>query len=412
MLGFSGLAQFMSAPGQSYSVAAIKDPMRAGLGLSETDYSLAYGFATVVSACLLPVFGRLCDRFGARVLIPAIATGLGAACMLMSTTQSLTGLYIGFTFVRSLGQGALSLVAAWLVGEWFLRRRGMATAIAGIGGGLSVMTVPLINDWCIRSYSWQTAWMMLAVAVWATLIVPTWLFVRDRPEDLGLHPDGVEPAEFPADATAQHNECREVTPTTESWTVSEVVRNPTFWKLLCVPATSGLVGTGLIFHAVELLGSHGLSSTTALGMISLQAVFSTALTFPAGWATDRWASRYLLLIAMTSLAISIVLLQTMPAAWLVVVYALLLGVHSSIMRSTANVVWINYYGRENQGAVRGVAWSAMILSAAIGPLPLAVSIDHFGSYAPALWLFLALPIGAAIVVSPARPPQRGSRPTS
>jgi sugar phosphate permease len=412
MLGFSGLAQFMSAPGQSYSVAAIKDPMRAGLGLSETDYSLAYGFATVVSACLLPVFGRLCDRFGARVLIPAIATGLGAACMLMSTTQSLTGLYIGFTFVRSLGQGALSLVAAWLVGEWFLRRRGMATAIAGIGGGLSVMTVPLLNDWCIRSYSWQTAWMMLAVAVWATLIVPTWLFVRDRPEDLGLHPDGVEPAEFPADATAQHNENREVTPTTESWTVSEVVRNLTFWKLLCVPATSGLVGTGLIFHAVELLGSHGLSSTTALGMISLQAVFSTALTFPAGWATDRWASRYLLLMAMASLAISIVLLQTMPAAWLVVVYALLLGVHSSIMRSTANVVWINYYGRENQGAVRGVAWSAMILSAAIGPLPLAISIDHFGSYAPALWLFLALPIGAAIAVSTARPPRRSSSPTS
>ena len=379
-----------------------------GLGLSETDYSLAYGFATVVSGCLLPVFGRLCDRFGARVMIPLIAAGLGAACLLMSTTQSLTGLYVGFTFVRSLGQGALSLVSAWLVGEWFLRRRGFATALAGIGGGLSVMTVPLINVWFVQSYNWQTAWVVLAVAVWVSLVIPAAIFVRDRPEDLGLHPDGVEPAKFPKNVPELDSNYREANPTTESWTVYEVVRNLTFWKLLCVPATSGLVGTGLVFHAVELLGQHGLSSTAALGTISLQAVFSTVLTFPAGWATDRWASRYLLLMAMTSLAIAIVLLQTMPATWLVVVYALLLGIHGSIMRSTANVVWINYYGRENQGAVRGAAWSAMILSAAVGPLPLAISTDQFGSYTPALWLFLACPIAAAIAVSTARPPKRDS----
>ncbi|MDP6718529.1 MAG: hypothetical protein QGF59_07775, partial [Pirellulaceae bacterium] len=66
MLGISAAAQFMSAPGQSYSVAAFKDPMQAGLGISETNYSLAYGFATVISGLSLPYVGRLIDRLGAR----------------------------------------------------------------------------------------------------------------------------------------------------------------------------------------------------------------------------------------------------------------------------------------------------------------------------------------------------------
>ena len=66
MLGIAAAAQFMSAPGQSYSVAAFKEPMRSSLGVSETGYSLAYATATIVSGLLLPLVGRLIDRHGAR----------------------------------------------------------------------------------------------------------------------------------------------------------------------------------------------------------------------------------------------------------------------------------------------------------------------------------------------------------
>ena len=163
MVGVAAAGQYLSAPGQSYSVAAFKDPMRLDLGLSETDYSLAYGFATVLSACLLPVVGRLVDRFGARIMLPVIAAGLGCGCFLMSAVDSLGSLYLGFSMVRCLGQGALSLASVWLVGEWFERRRGMATAVAGLGGGLSVMTVPLINNWLIMHYGWESAWSVLAL---------------------------------------------------------------------------------------------------------------------------------------------------------------------------------------------------------------------------------------------------------
>ncbi|MCA9019462.1 MAG: hypothetical protein KDA74_04930, partial [Planctomycetaceae bacterium] len=74
-------------------------------------------------------------------------------------------------------------------------------------------------------------------------------------------------------------------------------------------------------------------------------------------------------------------------------------------RSTATVVWINYYGRMNQGAVRGVAWSMMILASALGPLPVAMSIDYFGSYNPVLYLFMTIPLISAAAVWSAHPPK-------
>lgn len=410
ILGVAALAQFLSAPGQSFSVAVFKDPMRATLGLTETQYSLAYGFATLVSACLLPFVGRLLDYWGARIILPIIAVGLTLACFFMSQIHTLTGLYIGFSLVRSLGQGALTLISVWMVGEWFEKKRGRATALAGFGSAFSVMTVPLINSWLITHYGWQTGWVFHAVTVAVCLILPGIFIVRNRPEDLGLHPDGIDPAQEPLPdpdekTTGKKPKRPLITATIESWTVRQVLRDPTFWKLLSVITTHALVGTGLVFHQIALLGSHGVPVNWAIRMMSFQAICATVLMFPAGWVTDRLPSRYILCFSMLCLSVANLIVLTMPAIWMVVVYTFLLGMTGSIFRSTATVVWINYYGRMNQGAVRGVAWSMMILASALGPLPVAMSIDYFGSYNPVLCLFTAMPLVAAAAVWSAHPPQ-------
>ena len=80
MLGIAALTVFMSAPGQSFSVAAFVDPMLSELGIDRTGYSFSYMVATLIGGCLLPLIGRQVDRFGARKILPVVATGLAAAC--------------------------------------------------------------------------------------------------------------------------------------------------------------------------------------------------------------------------------------------------------------------------------------------------------------------------------------------
>ena len=400
MLGVAAMAQFLSAPGQSYSVAAFKDPMRDSLGISESNYALAYGFATIISGLLLPWVGRWIDRVGARRVLPLISLLLGAGCIAMSQVTNLAGLYLTFSWVRSLGQGALSLISAWLVGEWFALRRGFATAIAGLGGSISVMCFPLLNAFLIRELGWEQAWVVLGVMVWGMLMIPSAILVRNRPEDLGWQPDGIErdPVEQAEEASRE-----------PEWNVLDVMRDTTFWKLLSVPATSGMVGTGLVFHQVALLGSRGVSREWALGLMSVQAIIATLAALGAGWLTDRVQNRYLLAWAMLLLAGSILIIIVMPVAWPAIVYALLLGLHGSILRSTGSVVWMTYYGRHNQGAIRGVAMSVMIFGAAVGPLPLALAKDVYDDYQSALYGFLAVPLLAAYLVSTAPDPGKSPR---
>ena len=397
MLGIAALANYMSAPGQSHSVAAFKEPMRESLGITETNYSLAYGIGTLISGLLLPITGRLLDRFGARRVLPVVGLLLGAGCLMMSQATNLQGVIIGFSLIRILGQGALCLAAMWLVGEWFEQRRGFATAIAGLGGSISVMCFPLINGYLISHYNWQTAWAVLGIGVWVTVTVPSLLLVRDRPEELGLSPDGFDsqPARSkPAPSSETTNSS-----VLEGWETRDVLRDVNFWKLLSIPVTSGLVGTGLVFHQVSLLGSHDVSVHWALGLLSLQALMSTLAALGSGWLADRWECRYLLCVAMVFLALAVALVIALPWFYLVILYAVLLGLHGSVLRSAGMIVWMTYYGRRNQGTIRGCAVAMMIFGAALGPLPLALSIDYFGSYSPALYIFLIMPITAAVLTA-------------
>ena len=206
------------------------------------------------------------------------------------------------------------MAGTWIAGEWFLRKRGFATSLSGLGSAASVMTFPLINGWLIGTYGWQTAWLLLGLFCAGVLVLPSAILLRDRPEDMGLQPDGFTldkaclqdtQAEKPIDPTIQ---------SADSWQVGEVIWNLTFWRLLSVSATAGMVGTGLVFHQVSLMGSRGVGEKFALGLISLQAGVATVAALAAGWLSDRVQSQRLLVVAMVLLALSVTLLIVMPNA--------------------------------------------------------------------------------------------------
>ncbi len=411
MLGIAAAATFMSAPGQSFSVAAFVDPMLADLKLQRTNYSVAYMVATLIGGCALPFVGRLVDRLGARKVLPVVTLGLGTACAWMSQLTGEFGLYVGFTMIRCLGQGSLTLIANWIVGEWFHTYRGRAAGICGVGGTLSVLIVPQLNSLLINSYGWREAWMMLGASVVVCLVLPAIVFLRDRPEALGLLPDW----EFPKIKTVAATELPEETARLaavellnkeQSFTVSEALRCSAFWKVASVVATVSLVGTGLIFHQVSILADVGVSREMAITCLGVQACAATFSTLLAGYLIDRMEARYVLACSMLLEICALLLLLFLPSPGWAFVYSALLGLHGGIIRSAGSMVWINYFGRRFQGSIQGISMSLMVLAAAFGPVPVALSVDYTGNYRAALMLFLALPTIAGIAVLSAAPPKK------
>jgi len=408
MIGFSAAAQFMSAPGQSFSVSAFKKPMQDSLGISETNLSFAYGVATIISGLAIPWTGRQIDKYGARVVLPVAAGSLAAACCIMSFVANLPLLYVGFTLIRCLGQGAMWLVGTWIVGEWFLKKRGFATALSGLGSSLSVMLFPVLNLYLIKRLGWQTTWQVLGLIVAVSVVLPSILFLRDRPEDMGLLPDGAEPDGLDSDALSSNESqtSKTVSPTEESWTLREVLTNSTFWKLLSVGICAGMIGTGLVFHQETIFAERGVSKDLAMWSISLQAFIGTIAALWAGSLTDRYPAERLLAIAMLMFGLSIFLLYYLPHWTFLFPFVILNGLNGAIQRTAGTVVWVNYYGRENQGVIRGAAMSAMILAAAIGPLPLAMANDYWGTYDPVLFAYALIPLASMLLVFTAKRPSR------
>ncbi|MEM6330562.1 MAG: MFS transporter [Planctomycetota bacterium] len=434
MVAVAAGAFFVSAPGQSYSVAAFKGPMRDALGLSETTFASAYTLATLVSGMLLPVVGGLLDRHGASRLLPVLTVLLGAACCGMAGIGGLATLCVGLCCVRSLGQGAMTLSGNWLVAEWFDRRRATATAIAGLGGGLSVLCMPVLNEQIISAAGWRAAWVVLAAGVWLLMLAPSLLAVIDRPEERGLLPDGQSPGEaaagksvadapsvaedlMPGAATSPPTAVPlakktegpgSKAPSSAAMRISGVLLRPTFWLLLAPVAATGMIVTGLVFHCVSLLGQRGLSSSAALALVSAQAVVTLALTPAAGWVTDRVGPQPVLVAAMACLAAGPLLLLAAQQRLALALYVAVLGAAESVSRTAGVTVWLDYYGRRGQGVVRGWAMAGVIFGAAIGPLPLAVAYDATGGYTPALVAFAAVAAAAGVAVAAAPPVSKAS----
>ena len=191
ILIITGLGMFISGPGQTYSISIFMEPMRKTLGLSLSEIASFYTFGSLTAATLMIIVGKLFDIYGGRILMPSITLLFGLACLWMSQVSNSYEIYIGFTMLRALGQGALTLVSTSLVAIWFIQYRGRANAFNSLGSALSQAIFPLLIFYLITNLNWQNTWIILCFIIWGGLLLPAIFIIRRSPESIGLLPDGL-----------------------------------------------------------------------------------------------------------------------------------------------------------------------------------------------------------------------------
>ena len=196
ILAVATVGLFASGPGQSHIFSVFIGPIGEDLGVSATAIALAYMIATLVAATGLPFMGRLIDRFGPRRVVLVVAALLGPACIGFGAVSGLLWLALAFAALRYLGQGSLMLNCSNLVAQWFERRRGFAFSLMALGFSASMAVHPPLAQWLIDTVGWRQAWVWLGVITWALMLPLIVVFVQNKPEDLGLSPDGAAPDDY------------------------------------------------------------------------------------------------------------------------------------------------------------------------------------------------------------------------
>ncbi len=400
ILAVSTVASFASSPGQTYTFSVFLEHFRDDLGLPSTLISTLYLAGTVTASVMIVGVGRVLDILGGRVMLVVSGVLIGCGALWMSQVSGAVELLIGFALMRTLGQGALSLIPTTLVSLWFVRRRARALAIVGLGGAVAGGVFPIMSSWLISVFGWRGAWVAIAIMVWSILLIPAGVLVRRSPESVGLSPDGDTPrAKRASDDPSTVEEF--------AFTVREAIHTRSLWLLMFAASAQSMVATGLMFHQISLFGARGLSSATAAGVFGVVAPAMIAGQFLSGFLAERYPLRYMVAGAQLFLTASVLFIFLVSAPWHAFLYGAILGLTTGFLMNSMMAIWPQYYGREHLGSIRGVTQFASMASSAAGPLPLAVAFDATDAYSAGLIVFAIVPlvcgVAALLAVRPTTP---------
>ncbi|MEL7302234.1 MAG: MFS transporter [Pseudomonadota bacterium] len=397
---------FSSGPGQSHTFSAFLDPISRDLGIGTTTISIAYGIATLAAAFLLPYMGRRVDRHGPKTMLFVITGALGAACLFFGAAANFLWLAVGFGLLRFFGQGSLMLTCANLVSQWFSRSRGLAMSLMALGFGVSMAVHPPLSHAMIEAFGWRTAWVLLGVLTWLTMLPAIWLFVFNRPEDVGLNPDGdAVTAPAKADADPSGDAANEA-PAIVGLTLQEALATPTFYVLSAGWCAIAMLATTLHFYQVKILTTQGLSAETAASIFTVSAVTMVCSMPLVGRAFDTLKTRYVVGAALFVTAGSLTAVTFATDTTSALVYAVIFGLNNALSMTMFGYIWPRYFGRKHLGSIQGTGQLVGVVGASLGPLPVGLAYDTLGDATGTLLVLAAISavIGVVSIVTLKTPP--------
>ncbi|MGI9499376.1 MAG: MFS transporter [Geminicoccaceae bacterium] len=390
---------FASGPGQSHIFSVFIMPLATDLDLDQTEISLAYALATLAAAFGLPYIGRLIDRYGMRRVVLIATTLLGFAAMAFGRVQGLIMLCLLFGALRFLGQGTLMLSSANLVGQWFNAKRGFAASLMGLGFSASVALHPPFAQWLIDQVGWRDAWFWLGIATWVFYLPLVFILAQNKPEDIGLLPDGADEA-----AIAETRAVGQASDAEIGLTSAEALRTSAFWITALALSSFSMLVTALFFYQVSIFQAQGLPEQIAARVFPISAIAMVCFMPIFGRLLDRLPTKPMFaaaILLMTASMISLVFVHDLTTA---VIYAVIFGLNNAAAHGLIGYVWPHFFGRKHLGSIQGTAATIMVVGASIGPLPFGAAYDATGSYQIALLTLALLPVLCAIAVLLMRPP--------
>ncbi len=376
-------------------------PITADFGVSRSLFSLLRAVEVLVHAPLTPIIGPLLDRHGARWLLASGAVVTGAGLVLSGMAAD----FWQFSAVRVVILGISTALAGHMVinvaiSNWFSRRRGQAIGIATLGHGLSKLAMPVTTTFLIASVGWRSAWVVYGLVYVALVVAPALVWMRRRPEDMGLRPDGDAAVPREGGAAEMPRAADE-----RVWTRTEVLRSRTTWLIVATFGVSHVGIMGLNLHLYPYLTDRGFSEAIAALGMAVIALCQGSFAIVWGMAADRVGARPAavgkFLVQIAGLAVT--MLSTEPVGLVIGLFLYGIGMGGFVLQ---DILWAECFGRRSLGTARGVGLPFTTAFAAGGPVFFGALFDLTGSYDGSFLAFMGALAGAAFLVSriPTRPP--------
>ena len=355
---------------------------------SRGQVTLGLSTLMVVMTGVGPILGRLLDRRSIRGIMVAGAALFAACLAAMPFATALWQLGLLYGVGLAVGTAMLGpLASSTVVAKWFRRKLGRAQGLTNMGGPAGGLLFAPITGVLLARFGWRAT--VGCFAATTLLVIPAvWAAVRNRPSDLGQHPDG-EPAAPEAAGEAHAGEL---------WSTARLVRARAFW---CMALPVGLlmsISTAWTVNFAPFAADLGVGTAQASLFIGVGAGIGILGTLLFGALADRFDGRSLLWTLMGLHAAGFAYLRTLPGQVELLAMASLIGVAGGGMMPVYASLISRIFGPSSFGSVMGLAGLVMVPFFFAMP-PLAASLrDASGSYVSAFGVFIAaLGVAAGIL---------------
>jgi MFS family permease len=384
MLGFAVRA--------SYGVFQI--PIAEDFNWPRAEFSMAIAIQNLAWGIGQPIFSAIAERFGDRRAIVlgvmCYAVGLVLSTMAM-TPGAMQGLNILVGFgIAGMGFGVILAMVGRAASD---KHRSMALGLATAAGSLGQVFGPPLAEVLLRSYTWETVFLIFAAMVIAALL---FLPMMRAPE------------------AASKAELQEAMSTV----LMRAIRDPSYTLIFLGFFSCGYQLGFMTAHfpafVTELCGpidpngvlaGIGVTTTSALGAIALGLVglANVAGTIFAGYLGNRFPKKYLLAgiyTGRTLAAATFILMPITPTS--VVIFSLVMGsLWLATVPLTSGLV-AHLYGLRYMGTLYGLVFFSHQLGSFLGVWLGGALYDVYGDYTAVWWIGVGVGAFSAIVHLPIR----------
>ena len=346
-----------------WAIVVVMPDFQAEMGLDRANASLPYTFTMIGFAVGNYAIGRMVDRYGIVACLLGAAVLNSAAFYAATLTSSLwiicfIQLLLGFASAAAFGP----LIAD--VSKWFLKRRGVAVAIAASGNYLSGAIWPLLLTGVLQTSGWQGVYLWLA-ALTITIMVPFSLLLSQKVNDKSIQ---LADAQSSNRLGALPFSARTLT-----------------WLL-------GLAGVGCCVamsmpqvHIVAYCVDLGYGPTAGAEMLSLMLMGGVFSRLISGVLADRTGGVRTLLIGASLQCVGLALY--LPSDGLASLYlvSLVFGLSQGGIVPSYAIIVREYLPARVAGERVGFVMMATIMGMALGGWMSGWIYDASGSYALAFW---------------------------
>ena len=304
--------------------------------------------------------------------------------------------------------GVLALALGVVVPKWFIAKRGRAVALGGLGQRIGNAVTPLYVQALVSQGSWRLATAVAGLLMWTVSMIPVAIFMRRKPEDMGLLPDGVDPEEAQRreDDTQSSPRPREEI----SMTRAQALRHPSFYLLTVAFSLVFVAAPALNLHMIPYMTDKGISDGLAVTAVALLSLCAGAGSLFTGFLSERITARRTLVGILAMMSLGFIGLLQVNAAWQALAWAVYYGLSFGGMFILQQVIFADFYGRDNVGAIRGIVWPIQMVFNATGPFIAAIAFDTLGSYTLIFLIFAGLVMIASVLILLAKPPTLQTQP--